>query len=201
MSLQVLQIFGVSHLKFSRRQDSWLLSVIVGNYLVIAELPWSNLVLMPGSILPESSASGDSDFQVGYAFLKQRFDSRLLKFLLSHAESSRSRVEPTSMCQEKNAKSCRATGSQGGHPAKWALQMEFEPSGIFWESPNFPPIHLLPRSFSKPRHCCYLGKTNDNHGFEPILAILTLSNTLHILWRRWLLPLYRVQVGSLRLGG
>lgn len=40
-------------------------------------------------------------------------------------------------------------------------------------------IHLLPRSFSKPRHCCYLGKTNDNHGFEPILAILTLSNILH----------------------
>lgn len=117
MSLQALQIFGVSHLKFSRRQDSWLLSVIVGNYLVIAELPWSNLVLMPGSILPESSASGDSDFQVGYAFLKQRFDSRLLKFLLSHAESSRNRVEPTSMCQEKNAKKLQGHGKSGWAPS------------------------------------------------------------------------------------
>jgi hypothetical protein len=38
---------------------------------------------------------------------------------------------------------------------------------------------LITSFFRQPRLCCYVGKTNDSHRWEPILAILTLYHTSH----------------------
>lgn len=46
-------------------------------------------------------------------------------------------------CAER--KMLKAAGPQEARvDTKWEHCVEFEPSGIFWESPDLPPIHLLP---------------------------------------------------------